>query len=371
MKELFETAIVEKRNILNELRDNNMTLQELRFFSIYLSKIDPYNIETRVVKFPLIDFMKIMGFSRLNIKQLQANTDNLLCKLVHVPDENGRGIQTFQLFKKSHIYQDDNDEWFVEINAHDDALPLMFEFKNRYFKYELWNALRLKSANQIRMYEILKQYENIGERELSVEELRTLLGINPKDYNGRTGWSDFRKKVIDSCQQALKDTTDIYYTYERGKGGRGGKWLSVIFYIHKNDDYASPLSLEKFVSMQKNTDFVESEDIVQEDYGSELANLIGGVVLKNEFDRNQVEVLQDLVLEAIPDDNNFKRCNYLSNMVHKMAAYNPNEEKRFGYLCKMLENDIKERSEKQKKNEMEKDLSDPDVEKYKVLINKF
>lgn len=37
MSELFETAIVEKRNVLNELRSNNMTVQELRFFSIYLS----------------------------------------------------------------------------------------------------------------------------------------------------------------------------------------------------------------------------------------------------------------------------------------------------------------------------------------------
>ena len=42
----------------------------------------------------------------------------------------------------------------------------MFDFKDRYFKYELWNALRLKAPSQIRMYEILKQYENIGKREI-------------------------------------------------------------------------------------------------------------------------------------------------------------------------------------------------------------
>ena len=46
----------------------------------------------------------------------------------------------------------------------------MFDFKDRYFKYELWNALRLKSANQIRMYEILKQYETIGKREIKVDK---------------------------------------------------------------------------------------------------------------------------------------------------------------------------------------------------------
>lgn len=371
VKVLFETAIVEKRNILNELRGNNMTLQELRFFSIYLSKIDPYNIQTRIVRFPLVEFMKIMGFGRLNIKQLQASTDSLLCKLVHIPDENGRGVQTFQLFKKSYIFQDDNDEWFVEINAHDDALPLMFEFKNRYFKYELWNALRLKSANQIRMYEILKQYETIGERELTIEELRALLGIDPKDYSGRTGWSDFKKKVIDSCQQALKDTTDIYYTYEKGQSGRGGKWLSVIFYIHKNNEYASPLSLEKFISMQKNIDVLQTEDESSiKDYGSELGNLLGDMVLRNEFDCKQVNVLKDMVEQAILEDDNLKRCSYLSNMLHRMDVYSPKEEKRFIYLCKMIQNDINDRLEKQKLDSSNTD-DDFDVDKYKVLINNF
>ena len=34
MSKLFEKAIVEKRNVLNSVRSNNMSLQELRFFSI-------------------------------------------------------------------------------------------------------------------------------------------------------------------------------------------------------------------------------------------------------------------------------------------------------------------------------------------------
>ena len=61
MAKLYETAVVSKRNVLNELRSNNMTLQELRFFSIYLSKINPQDIDTRVVRFPLDDFQKIMN----------------------------------------------------------------------------------------------------------------------------------------------------------------------------------------------------------------------------------------------------------------------------------------------------------------------
>ena len=250
MSELFDTAIVEKRNVLNELRSNNMTVQELRFFSIYLSKINPWDVSTRNVRFPIVDFQRIMGFGKLNISQLRASTDSLLCKLVHVPNESGYGYTAFQLFKECRLDRDENEEWYIEIDAHDKALPLMFEFKNKYFKYELWNALRLKSPNQVRMYEILKQYEKIGKRELAVAEIRELLGVGKKEYSGRTGWSDFKKYVLDSCQQALKENTDICFTYEKGKSGKGGKWLTIVFYIEKNDSYKDPLTLNEFIGNQ-------------------------------------------------------------------------------------------------------------------------
>ena len=89
MSKIYETAIVEKRNVLNELRSNNMTVQELRFFSIYLSKINPWDLSTRAVRFPIEDFQRIMGFGKLNIGQLRASTDSLLTKLVHIPTETG------------------------------------------------------------------------------------------------------------------------------------------------------------------------------------------------------------------------------------------------------------------------------------------
>ena len=252
---LFKTALVEKRNVLNELRSNNMTIQELRFFSIYLSKINARDISTRVVRFPLSDFQRIMDFGRLNIGQLKASTDSLLCKIVHIPDGRG-GFRSFQLFKECCISQDNSGEWYMEIDAHDRALPLMFEFKNKYFTYELWNALRLKSANQVRMYEILKQWERAGEKEFKVEELRGLLGIAPNEY---PRWDRFRVRVLDSCQQALKETTDICYTYERGTVGNGGKWLSIVFHIYKNTDYVDQLTLDEFIAQQPEPETIAAD----------------------------------------------------------------------------------------------------------------
>ena len=247
MPNVYGNEIVEKRNILNEIRQKNMTLQQLRFFSIYLAKINARDLSTRVVRFPLSDFQKIMGIGRMNIQHFKEAADSLLLNAVHIPNAKG-GMDAFTLFRKCSLFQDKKGEWVVEINANDEALPLMFDFKSHYFTYELWNALRLKSTNQLRMYEILKQYERIGKREIAVSELRVLLGIEPKEY---TVWNNFKVKVLDSCQEALAKHTDICYTYEKGESGVGGKWLSIIFHITKNKNYVDPLSLKDFIDVQQ------------------------------------------------------------------------------------------------------------------------
>lgn len=385
MSDLFNTAIVEKRNILNAVRSNSMTLQELRFFSIYLSKINPWDKSTRVVRFPLADFSRIMGLGAgENIAHFRYTIRHILQQVVEVPNEKGTGYSVFQLFKRAKVEKDENDEWYVEFDAHDDALPLMFDFKNRYFKYELWNALRLKSPNQVRMYEILKQYEGLGKRELTITELRELLGIGKNEYTDRTGWSNFKKKVLDSCQQALKKTTDICYTYERGKVGTGGKWLSVVFFIKRNDDHIDQLTLDEFIAQQtkpepfsidtisEDNEFVsqissfnddnnpdqsegyedESEIDWEQFYGSEqLAILAEGCAY--EFNKEEMEQISRVLVRIhIPKDQMsgsqiFGKQFYLRE---KYAALNAeaakkakNNEKlirnRFKYFLKMLEDD--------------------------------
>lgn len=359
MSVLFETAVVQKRHVLNQLRSNNMTLQELRFFSIYLSKINKEDTSTRVVRFPLDDFRRIMGLSAgENIYNFKYTVRHILQQIVEVPNENGKGYSAFQLFKKAKIEKDEHDEWYVEFDAHDDALPLMFEFKNKFFDYELWNALRLKSTNQVRMYEILKQYEKIGKRVLPVTELRELLGIGKNEYSGRTGWSDFKKYVLDSCQKALKENTDICYTYERGKTGAGGKWLTIIFHIKKNENYKDPLTLEEFIDQQpkpESMDKYDEDEIHIARYGGDeyLATLAEAV--NDEFSKEDMEQIRYVLTRIdIPEDNNLSgneavlwgRHQYLKE---KYAALNAEDARkksrnekignRFKYFLGMLEKD--------------------------------
>ncbi|OAV73827.1 Protein involved in initiation of plasmid replication [Bacteroidales bacterium Barb7] len=223
---------VEKRNIVNEMRTYNMGLEELRIFNTYLAKInarDPAG--TRAVRFPVSYFQELMCVDKININSLKAVSHRLLQKIVDIPDDDG-GFTAFQLFKVCIVKKDDSGEWYMDIDAHDLALPLMFEFKDKYFTYGLENVSALKSANQIRMYEILKQYENTGFRVVTIGKLKEYLGILPIEY---AEYKIFKRDVLEVCRKAIDESTDITFTYEpHGRKGRGGKILALKFLISQN-----------------------------------------------------------------------------------------------------------------------------------------
>jgi plasmid replication initiation protein len=207
---------IEKSNSLNELRPNTLKLQEYRFFCIYLAKINARNEDSRIVRFPVDEFQQIMELGRVNITHMKETTDKLLSQIVHIPREDG-GYDSFQLFKKCVVGRDNFGRWYVEINAHDEALPLMFNFKEKYFKYRLENVLTLKSLNQIRLYELLKAREHIGGTlDISIDILKQKLGIGKKQY---PRWNNFKARVIEPCREALQGNTDICFTYVPIKEG--------------------------------------------------------------------------------------------------------------------------------------------------------
>ena len=106
------------------------------------------------------------------------------------------------------------------------------------------------------------------------------------------------------------------------------------------------MTVNSTADTSQNNEFIEqnidSSEPIEIDYGSELSNLLGNAACDNEFSIEQVRVLQDLVLKAAHTHDHIEMCNYLIAKVHKMNVYAPQKEKRFSYLCSMIENEIKE-----------------------------
>ena len=351
--------LVEKRNVLNEVRSNSMTLQELRFFSIYLARINARDISTRIVRFPIAEFQRIMELGRINVDYLMNVTKALLRQIVSVPNEEKEGYTQFQLFKKCRVDKNEKDEWYVEIDAHDDALPLMFEFKDKYFTYKLWNIFRLKSTNHIRMYELLKQYESLGERTLSLDALKEMLGFNKSEY---PRFDNFRVRVLDGCQEALSNYTDITFKYEPiRKRGRGRQVTAIKFIIVHNQKYADAVLLDDYLDAPGPRDD-EIDNIpdtkITKQYKSERLAFLAEACNK-EFTESEMQVIQNLLTANIPYEksehfiigNRFKYETELYDFLKlnydnlNLQAEKRKIKSRFGYLKKMLEPEAKENDE--------------------------
>lgn len=81
-----------------------------------------------------------------------------------------------------------------------------------------------------RYYELLKQYQNIGKREFTLEEFKKVIGCKNK-------YEDFRnlkKFILDISKHELCLNTDICFEYEKITAGR--KVIGTKFIINKKID---------------------------------------------------------------------------------------------------------------------------------------
>lgn len=331
---------VEKRNDLNEIRTKHMTMQQLRFFAIYLSRINARDESTRRVRFPLADFQKIMGLGRLNIANLKAATDGLLCQIVHLPNKNG-GYKSFQLFKECTVDKDPDGEWFVEIDAHDKALPMFFDFKEKYFTYDVGNVLRLGSSNQMRMYEILKQRQTLRQPVIiQLQELRELLGLDDDKY---TRYQDFRVRILDKAQKELAEQTDIKFTYEPVKKGR--KIAALAFNVQRNDLKFPQMCIEEYIAALPDPEEAE-DDAPESDADTTGGGDLYADALPDSLSAAEVEALRALAVEHVDAggglaDAELKVFDYLSEKTRLMYAQKKavKPENYFAWLRKAVAED--------------------------------
>ena len=350
--ELSTAHWIVKSNALNEIRDSRMTISQMRLLSIYLSKINPLDKESRVVEFRLDEYTRIMQFKQTNITRLKESADELLrINIVYSRDTDDydekkrlRGFELISslLFNRFKLYKNDNGEWLVNIDCHDDVLHLMFDLNKYFFKYRLWNALQLASANQHRMYELLKQYERAGAREISVKDLREFLGLKKNEYKD---WADFRKRVLESSQAALAAHTDIKFTWEvSGKRGVGGKINAIKFNIKKNENYEPPFSFDNFITDQQDPVIIEGD--AQEFEQTAVSNVISFLseACDNEFSTAQTTLLHSLIVDVLPYSGNqyqFDMYHYLKRKYNELnwRAEQQQIKNRFAYIKKIIEVD--------------------------------
>jgi plasmid replication initiation protein len=109
-----------------------------------------------------------------------------------------------------------DDTRVVGIRFSKEILPFISNLKNQFTKYALSDISEMTSSYAIRIYEMLIQYKSIGQREISVSDLRNMLELNKK----YPLFADFKKRVIDISVDQINKKSPLLASYTITKTGR-------------------------------------------------------------------------------------------------------------------------------------------------------
>lgn len=117
----------------------------------------------------------------------------------------------------------------ANIRIDDRLIPYLFDLKQQFTQYQLYNILGMKSAFSVRIYELMKSYSFRHTIILELNELKKLLMVEDvKSYNR---FPDFRRFVLEKAQSEINELTDINIEFEPIKTGR--KVTSIKFTIEE------------------------------------------------------------------------------------------------------------------------------------------
>lgn len=92
----------------------------------------------------------------------------------------------------------------------------VFDSNNAHTRFKIETALKLKGAHSLQLYQLLKQYEKIGYRELTVERFRQIFELTKK----YSIISNLRIRVIEPAVSEISKQTDLKITFSQIFNGK-------------------------------------------------------------------------------------------------------------------------------------------------------
>ncbi|TCB63454.1 RepB family plasmid replication initiator protein [Acinetobacter sp. ANC 4216] len=139
------------------------------------------------------------GINRLYERSINLSVDDKSIKM--------RWVQEVQFLDSQSV---------IGIRFSKPILPFISNLSREFTKYALSDIAGINSGYGIRIYELLVQYRQMGKREISVDNLRTMLELGKK----YPLFADFKKRVIDTAVDQINEYSPLRVTYEQKKTGR-------------------------------------------------------------------------------------------------------------------------------------------------------
>lgn len=207
-----------------------MTLDELKMFSTLVSTINKNDLDLKNIKLKVTDIINLWEIPQKNAyRQVKKALAGLLDKKFALERIREDGKQEIQMATYISSFRYVEGDGFATVVVDPMFRPYLIDLKEKYTLYGLDDALKLESSISIRTYELLMQYEVLGQRSFTVTDYKKKVGIEGK-YKGNN--SNLKKYVLDRVVKEISENTQIITRYTIS--GRGEKAV-INFVIYKKE----------------------------------------------------------------------------------------------------------------------------------------
>lgn len=209
-----------------------------QFFVIYLiSRISQNDKEFREYTMHYSEIEKIINFDGKRRIANKSEVFSLMDKLNSETIMYEKGNIVGKSVWLQHMeHNTDTDEFTFSLS--EKLREYLIQLKEHFTKYNISNIVYL-NGSAIRMYEVLKRYQYLGECEITVDKLKFYLGIEDR----YTKFYEFKRWVLLPSQKEIEKYTDIRFEFRPGKKDRK-KILSLKFTIYENEPHFEPETIK-------------------------------------------------------------------------------------------------------------------------------
>ena len=153
----------------------NFNELELNLFVVIICKMR--NESENIVKFEANEIKTLINSKNRSYSRFEKVIHGLQDRTIELKTESG-----YKRVKPFPTLDFDLKNKTVEVEMNSKLIPQFRELKERFTKYLLADFLNLKSKYSKRIFQLLKQYESIGKRDISIEDLKRFLECNTDGY---------------------------------------------------------------------------------------------------------------------------------------------------------------------------------------------
>lgn len=215
--------VVTKSNHLIEA-SYRLTLDEQRLVLSCIAQIDSRKKPPDLITVTVDDFADSYGLDMKNAyDQLKNATTNLYERDIKVRDASLKTSERIRWVQRIKYH---DGEGRVDLAFTDVVKSYLGDLSARFTSFKLKQVSSLQSVYSIRLFELLTQFQSLGERTIKLEELRLMLGIDEGRY---PQYSGFKRRVIEPAVSELNAKTNFEVSYKQIRKGRAVVGLEFSF----------------------------------------------------------------------------------------------------------------------------------------------